>query len=82
MNKMMTTQISRNNKDSHPRTQGKPMFFPFCCAPSPEARRQQQQFKLEMMKAFRDSLETRLAALNAAISTVEQQMRQDNEETA
>jgi hypothetical protein len=58
------------------------MFFPFCCAPSPEARRQQQQFKLDMMKAFRDSLETRLAAINAAISTVEQQMRQDSEETA
>jgi hypothetical protein len=58
------------------------MFFPFCCAPSPEARRQHQQFKLDMMKAFRDSLETRLAAINAAISTVEQQMRQDSEETA
>jgi hypothetical protein len=35
-----------------------------------------------MMKAFRDSLETRLAAVNAAINTVEQQMRQDNQETA
>lgn len=58
------------------------MFFPFCCAPSPEARRQQQQFKLEMMKAFRDSLETRLAAINAAINTVEQQLRHDSEETA
>jgi hypothetical protein len=58
------------------------MFFPFCCNPSPEARRQHQQFKLDMMKAFRDSLETRLAAINAAINTVEQQMRQDSEETA
>jgi hypothetical protein len=58
------------------------MFFPFCCTPSPEARRQHQQFKLDMMKAFRDSLETRLAAINAAIGSVEQQMRQDSEETA
>ncbi len=58
------------------------MFYPFCCPPSPEARRQHQQFKLDMMKAFRDSLETRLAAMNAAISTVEQQIRQDSEETA
>jgi hypothetical protein len=57
------------------------MFFPFCCVPSAEARRQQQQFKLEMMKAFRDSLETRLAALNAAIRTVEQQLGQEGEET-
>ena len=58
------------------------MFFPFCCPPSPEVRRQQQQFKLDMMKAFRDSLETRLAAINAAINTVEQQIRQEGEETA
>jgi hypothetical protein len=56
------------------------MFFPpFCMAPSPESRRQYQQYKLEMMKAFRDSLETRLAALNAAISTVEQQISQGGE---
>jgi hypothetical protein len=63
-------------------TQGKPMFFPFCCHPSADARRQHQQFKLEMMKAFRDSLETRLAAVNAAIRTVEQQLSQEGEETA
>lgn len=56
------------------------MFFPpFCMPPSTESRRQYQHYKLEMMKAFRDSLETRLAAVNAAISTVEQQLSQEGE---
>ncbi|MFZ4676621.1 MAG: hypothetical protein ACOYM4_13170 [Nodosilinea sp.] len=56
-----------------------PMFFPFCAPPSAESRRQYQRYKLEMMKSWRDSLEARLAALNAAISTVEQQIGQDGE---
>ncbi|MGF1570246.1 MAG: hypothetical protein ACFCVD_19605 [Nodosilinea sp.] len=55
------------------------MSFPFCFPHSAESHRQHQQFKLDMMKAFRDSLETRLAALNAAISTVEQQMQRQGE---
>lgn len=56
------------------------MFFPpFCMPSSTESRRQYQRYKLEMMKAFRDSLETRLAAINAAISTVEQQIGQEGE---
>ncbi len=55
------------------------MFLPFCMPPSAESRRQYQRYKLEMMKAFRDSLEARLAAVNAAISTVEQQLRQEGE---
>jgi hypothetical protein len=56
-----------------------PMFFPFCAPPSAESRRQYQRYKLEMMKSWRDSLEARLAALNAAISTVEQQISQEGE---
>ncbi|MFQ4136855.1 hypothetical protein PGN35_011100 [Nodosilinea sp. PGN35] len=55
------------------------MFLPFCAPPAAESRRQYQRHKLEMMKAWRDSLEARLAALNAAISTVEQQIGQDGE---
>ncbi|WP_197064765.1 hypothetical protein [Leptolyngbya sp. KIOST-1] len=55
------------------------MFLPFCVPPSAESRRQYQRYKLEMMKSWRDALETRLAALNAAISTVEQQISQDVE---
>jgi hypothetical protein len=55
------------------------MFFPFCMPPSAESRRQYQRYKLEMMKSWRDSLEARLAALNAAISTVEQQLGQEGE---
>ncbi|HZG39522.1 MAG TPA: hypothetical protein VEZ50_12640 [Nodosilinea sp.] len=57
------------------------MFLPFCAPPSAEAYRQHQRYKLDMMKAWRDSLEARLAALNAAISTVEQQLRQDRQTT-
>lgn len=53
------------------------MSFPFCLPPSPESRRQQQRYKLEMMKSWRDSLEAHLAAVNAAINTVEQQISQD-----
>ncbi|MBW4461120.1 MAG: hypothetical protein KME47_12910 [Nodosilinea sp. WJT8-NPBG4] len=55
------------------------MFLPFCAPPSAESRRHYQRYKLEMMKSWRDSLETRLAALNAAISTVEQQISQEGE---
>lgn len=60
------------------------MFFPFCMpsgcqAPSAGSRRQYQEYKLEMMKAFRDSLEARLAGLNAAIATVEQQLGRTGE---
>ncbi|MGB3311189.1 MAG: hypothetical protein WBG32_23670 [Nodosilinea sp.] len=55
------------------------MFLPFCAPPSAASRREYQHHKLEMMKFWRDALETRLAALNAAISTVEQQISQDSD---
>ena len=60
------------------------MFCPFCMpsgclTPNANSRRQYQEYKLEMMKAFRDSLEARLAGLNAAIATVEQQLGQSAE---
>lgn len=53
-------------------------MFPFCMFPNAEQRRQYQEQKLEMMKACRNALETRLAALNAAISSVEQQLNQES----
>lgn len=56
------------------------MSFPFCMPPSAESRRQHQRYKLEMMKSWRDSLEAHLAAVNAAISTVEQQISQDGDQ--
>lgn len=49
------------------------MFFPFCCAPYKPSRKDYQQYKLEMLKTARDSMETRLAAINAAIATLERQ---------
>ena len=48
--------------------------FPFCAEPfSPEVARRR---KLEWLKMMRDSMEARLAALNAAIETMERQSQQ------
>lgn len=51
----------------------KRMFFPICFAPHKPSRKEYQRYKLEMLKAMRDSMETRLAAVNAAIATIERQ---------
>ncbi|MBE7383648.1 MAG: hypothetical protein F6J95_019790 [Leptolyngbya sp. SIO1E4] len=48
------------------------MFFS-CFFPDQTARANYRVKKLEMLKAMRDSLEARLAALNAAIETLERQ---------
>lgn len=40
-------------------------------------RRRHQQRKLQMLTFWRDGLERQLAALNAAISTLEAQIRRD-----
>ena len=40
-------------------------------------RQRHQQRKLEMLTFWRDGVERQLAALNAAISTLEAQMRRD-----
>lgn len=48
------------------------MFFS-CFFPDEETRNQYRAHKLSMLKAMRDSLEARLAALNAAIATMERQ---------
>jgi len=53
--------------------------FSFCNGDtSPqEAYRQHQEHKLAFMKAMRNGLETRLAALNAAIASIESQLSSD-----
>ncbi len=48
------------------------MFFS-CFFPDAATRANYRARKLEMLKAMRDSLEARLAALNAAIETLERQ---------
>jgi hypothetical protein len=57
------------------------MFPPFAsCYPAvdgAEAWRQHQSYKLRMLTFWRDATERRLAALNAAISTLEQQIARD-----
>ncbi len=60
------------------------MFFaPFCCAPGTSpSRTDHLKFKLDMLKAVRDHLETRLAATNAAIETTERQISDQEGATA
>ncbi|NJN29339.1 MAG: hypothetical protein HC824_01845 [Synechococcales cyanobacterium RM1_1_8] len=55
--------------------------FPFCTnASSPQdAYRQHQAHKLAFMKAMRNGLETRLAALNAAIASMESQQNSESQ---
>ena len=51
-----------------------------CCSGSGdgrEFRRRHQQRKLQMLTFWRDGIERQLAALNAAISTLEGQIQRD-----
>lgn len=58
------------------------MFPPFACCgcaePGSDVRRRHQERKLRMLTFWRDGIERQLAAVNAAISTLEQQMRRDS----
>jgi hypothetical protein len=55
----------------------------FCCGMNAEARQNSRKAQLEFLKMVRDHVETRLAAVNAAIATLEQQQsRTSGEETA
>jgi len=54
--------------------------MPGCCTESgfsADGRRRHQELKLRMLQFWRDGLERRLAALDAAISTLERQMERD-----
>jgi hypothetical protein len=57
------------------------MIPPFGCCSGPDegghGRRRHQERKLRMLTGWRDSLERHLAALNAAISTLERQIERD-----
>ncbi|MCP9850057.1 sigma factor SigF [Cyanobium sp. Morenito 9A2] len=57
------------------------MFPPFLCPSSPEearkTRRRYQERKLRTLSFWRDGLERQLAALQAAISTLEQQIARE-----
>lgn len=58
------------------------MFPPFSCCTGAvgdpaAARRQHQERKLRMLTFWRDGVERQLAAINAAISTLESQMARD-----
>jgi hypothetical protein len=48
-------------------------MFPFSCFMDAATRQHCRKAQLEFLKMSRDGLETRLAALNAAIATLEQQ---------
>ncbi|MEM7727453.1 MAG: hypothetical protein AAF208_13975 [Cyanobacteria bacterium P01_A01_bin.45] len=51
-----------------------PFWDHFCCASESTSYQTHQERKLTFLKRMRDHLETRLAALNAAIESVERQM--------
>ena len=58
------------------------MFFTFCKScfdPEANSATSWKQRRLKFLKSMRDDLETRLAAINAAIDTIE---RQNNQEEA
>ena len=59
-------------------------MFPFdfwnnpCYGGEPLSRKARLERKLRFLKTMRDDLETKRAGLNAAISSVEQQLTQDD----
>ena len=59
------------------------MFFPWCQTTGWDHRtpKDYQEQRLRFLRWVRDSLETRLAAVNAAIESVESQKRRDEEST-
>ena len=61
-------------------------MFPFwgnaCWTSEPVSRKTYQERKLRFLKWMRDDLETRLAGINAAITTVERQINEDDPATS
>lgn len=57
-------------------------MFPFWmnswCHSGSMSQKSHRQHQLEFLRWMRDSLETRLAAVNAAIATMERQMNEEN----
>ena len=55
------------------------MFPPFGCSPCADGdwQRHHQERKLRMMRFWRDGLERQIAAVTAAISTLERQIERD-----
>ncbi len=52
-------------------------WYQSCFNPESHSSENYRQRKLNFLKFMRDNLETRLAAINAAIETMERQNRQD-----
>ena len=61
------------------------MFFPWCggnpfCSPDSKSSKNYRKHQLDFLKWVKDSLETRLAAVNAAIESIEGQLNRDEGE--
>ncbi len=57
-------------------------MFPFwinCCGTDNFSTTKHQENKLKFLKFMRDNLEARLAALNAAIETIERQLTRNSD---
>lgn len=58
------------------------MLPPFCCSETGDLnsrKHQHQKRKMAMLTFWRDGLERQLSAINAAISTLEQQIERDSQ---
>ncbi|MGQ9871668.1 MAG: hypothetical protein ACUVQO_12855 [Leptodesmis sp.] len=55
-----------------------PFWMNFCCHSGSMTQKSHRQHQLDFLKWMRDNLETRLAAVNAAIATMERQMNEEN----
>ncbi|MGA7954708.1 MAG: hypothetical protein WCA07_14440 [Gloeobacterales cyanobacterium] len=53
-------------------------FYNSCCGSEPPSRKARLERKLKFLKWMKDSLETRLSAVNAAIGTVERQVNEED----
>ncbi|MCG8366622.1 MAG: hypothetical protein MJA27_25225 [Pseudanabaenales cyanobacterium] len=61
------------------------MFFSWCggnpfCSPDSTSSKSYRKRQLDFLKWVKDSLETRLAAVNAAIESIENQLNRDEGE--
>ena len=59
------------------------MFIPDFCSANVSAQKRRHSFnkkRLEVMQFYKDSLERRIAALNASIQTLENQILRDRED--
>ena len=59
-----------------------PLLSAICCGGKCPSRKEHQEQRLKFLKWVRDDMETRLAGLNAAIASIESQVKALESESA